>query len=807
MPLPKLNHRPTDDYVDRGTVGDDVIPGQSARREFRGPPPVRPDQTPETEIQVKMGKMVFPRSELDLRTNPFRIHAFKIGKVDHTFQTEFPISARPGDLVNLRGHWIERGGKSRFKASIVVLGMKRDVRGITAWLKKLPGIGAATGTMLVRKFGEDIAESLDDVGAMMSAGLPRHKAELIAETYRERNAEARAVQMLHGYQLGDVTIQKCLETYGLGIMALLDRNPYELANTIKGVGFKTADEIALRAGIPKDSDLRIVAAIRDSLSEAIENDGNTGLPIDELLARTVRKTEQPLQVVQAHLGAVIGDKHHCLDMTTGLVTWKRMRDTEDTLARHLLNMLDQDRPERSRVEAALARAEDKVAREMREKKGIEFRLDPGQRSAALLALSNNVCVITGGPGTGKSTLLRVLLMALKDLGRTVVCAAPTGRAAKRINETTGVEASTCHKMLKYEGDGFKVTESNPFDQDWFVVDEFSMVDTRLAHSFVTAIRLGSGLTIVGDVDQLPPVGPGQVLRDIIASGTVPVARLETVHRQVEGSAIAVAAMRINRGDHPCRSDDPPNMSGYYSREVKEAHDISDAVIQIMTKQKKYDSLRDIQVLTVKKKGDGGVEDLNRRIKEALNPVLDDGNSIKLGFSSYTVGDRVMQNRNSYEKNVSNGEVGTVVSVGTRELKNKEGKRVPCFTVDFGAVTATYTMADHRDVDLAYAATVHKSQGCEFKVVIFAFHNSQAWNVKRNLVYTALTRAKEWYCFVGSDRALRGAIGAADDGTRHTGLCRKLLDARPHLKVPKASADPSEVEEPVEDIPEQPFLPM
>ncbi len=432
------------------------------------------------------------------------------------------------------------------------------------------------------------------------------------------------------------------------------------------------------------------------------------------------------------------------------------------------------------MKEALAKAE----AEIREESGGKgFELDPGQREAVELALGNSLCVITGGPGTGKSTILRVILKAQKHLGRSVVCAAPTGRAAKRINETTKVEASTCHKLLQYEGDTFRVNAENRFTQDCHVIDEFSMVDTRLCHSYVTAIKEGASLIIVGDVDQLPPVGPGQVLRDVIASGTVPVAYLRRVFRQEKGSAIAEAASRINRGEFPVRDDDPRNQ-GYFAKRVPKAEDISEQIVNIIQRSQKFDKLRDIQVLTARRKGPGGVDELNAAIKAVMNPAVEgDPNSVFFGHRAYTRGDRVMQTKNRYDKNVSNGEVGTIVSVGERERKDGKSKE-PCFTVDFGGTVATYGRGDLQDVELAYAATVHKSQGCEFKVVIFACPDEHGWQLNRNLVYTALTRAKEWYCFVGSDAALRQAIDKTDANSRYTGLCQRLQMLRPAVVLPQ-----------------------
>lgn len=779
MALPRLQSSAPPRAARPTSQHDEAIPGLPAP--LRGPPKAAEE---EIELIGKLGKLVFPRDTEILKSDPFRILALRVGKDEFNFKTKFPVTAQAGDTVSVKGRWgAPYKGRRSFEATIVTLAVARDVKGLISWIKELPGVGEATGKRLAKRYGDGLMDALHDVEKIVEAGVPRPKAETIQEAWSGRHAEARCVQRLRGLEFGDVSIQKAMDRYGLGIERVIEDRPWELSETLPGFGFKTADKIALRHGHPNDSPKRIVAAIRHVIGDAVNAKGHCGLPVDELVRESAKILELNSDAVRAYIREALTG-HYSVDPMTELASWTSMHQAEQDIAERLLALLDHSVPDAAAVEDAMAKAEAEIRAEP---KGKGFELDPGQRHAVRMALSNNLCVITGGPGTGKSTILRVILKAQKHLGRSVVCAAPTGRAAKRINETTGVEASTCHKLLQYEGDTFRVNAGNRFTQDCHVIDEFSMVDTRLCQSYVTAIKDGASLIIVGDVDQLPPVGPGQVLRDIIASGTVPVARLDRVFRQEKGSAIAEAAARINRGEFPVREDDPP-ATGYYAKQVNSAERISENVVNIITKSKKFDQLRDIQVLTSRRKGPGGVDELNGAIKDKLNPAREGHpDSVFFGPRAFTKGDRVMQTKNRYDKNVSNGEVGTIVSVGERERKDGKTKE-PCFTVDFGGTAATYGRGDLQDIELAYAATVHKSQGCEFKVVIFACPEEHKWQLNRNLVYTALTRAKEWYCFVGSNVALQHAIDTTDANRRYTGLCQRLMALRPEVVLPSAPYD-------------------
>jgi exodeoxyribonuclease V alpha subunit len=407
--------------------------------------------------------------------------------------------------------------------------------------------------------------------------------------------------------------------------------------------------------------------------------------------------------------------------------------------------------------------------------------DESQVNAAIMAICNPVSIITGGPGTGKSTTQKIIVTALRRLSRTLMAAAPTGRAAKRLTEVSGMDASTCHRLLSFDAraGGFLHSASNPFKIDRLIVDEFSMVDIKIASAFFDAIKPTAGITIVGDVDQLPSVGQGQVLRDMIESGRIPTTRLQTVHRQSGDSGIVIAASMINRGEYP--DIDGKNIDGFelidnfngsYQDRNSEAA-IRKTVVDLMAERLPamgFNPLDDVQVLTPMRITDLGINVLNDDLKNRMNPMTEE-NGVNLGTQDDSVGDRVMHVRNDYEKSVFNGEVGFVDYIG--EKINENGSKEQFIKVDYSGHFAFYKRSDISDIIPAWAATVHKSQGCEFPVAIIVCSNAHKRMLTRNLIYTAVTRAKKLCIVVGNRAALEHAVATADTSRRFTGL-RQML---------------------------------
>jgi exodeoxyribonuclease V alpha subunit len=486
------------------------------------------------------------------------------------------------------------------------------------------------------------------------------------------------------------------------------------------------------------------------------------------------------------------------DEFTGLVYPMPLLASETALARILLEARDDPARRCPSVEKAEA-AIDKACREL------EVRLDKDQRRAAVTALSSRVCVITGGPGTGKSTTQRVILKALTNCGFKVGMAAPTGRAAKRLSEASDGAAQTVHRLLAWNPSTqeFSYNEENPLEFDWIIVDEFSMVDLRIAASLLRAVAPHACLTIVGDVDQLPSVSAGQVLRDLIESGVLPVVRLQTIHRQKGNSGIIIAAHRINRGEMPL-GEEMEGTTGFDVWELERNQEIIQAILDLLRRDlpmRGYDPMLDVQVLAPRRTGDIGVETLNKIIKTAMNPALADGRSTKIRGRSFTIGDRVMQLRNDYQKGVYNGEIGIVSWVGQTDDERPE----PTIGVDYSGWEAQYTAQDIDDLDLSWAATIHKSQGCEIPVAIVLCCKAH-WNMlSRNLLYTAVTRAKTECIVLGGMDAIQRAVSVAESSRRYTGLKKRLnpeidlgyaMAARPIAPVPMLPANAPRISRPL-----------
>lgn len=692
-----------------------------------------------------------------------------------------PIKARKGDKIVARGSWGSYKGQPTFKAVMLMHDIPKGAKGVVTWLKTgpVPGVGKATAEKLARHFGDAFPEAVSDPARLAEAGIPKSKAEAIAEAWNSNASQPELVEFLGRFGLGEMTIAKIVKRYGAAARRVVRENPWELAERIDGVGFATADEIAREAGHARDSAKRIHAGIRFALEQKTGREGHCGLPRESLVEEAARLLSLSRQLVDGAVEEVTEDGSAVHDGLTGLIYTRGLHRAESDLAARLRALLDEGHsiPEdaaREAVEAAVA--------------ALGVTRDESQVEAAVMAVTSPLSIITGGPGTGKSTTQRVIVHALEALKRVVVLAAPTGRAAKRLAEVSGRPASTCHRLLSFSAEkgGFEYDRTNPFEEDHIIIDEFSMVDVRLGQSFMDAVKRDGAVTIVGDVDQLPSVGAGQVLRDLIESEAIPVARLKTVHRQKGDSGIVVAASRINSGQVPVTEGEGLDGFEVHSDEAETgtSEALRRTVVDIMSKRLPamgYDPIQDVQVLSAMRKGDLGIHLLNEELKAALNPA-DEKNTVEVRKRLFSNGDRVMHLRNDYAKKVYNGEVGTVEWVGTR--KNDSNRDEPCFKTDYSGYQAFYGPDDVQDVELSWAATVHKSQGCEFPVVIFVCPDAHRRMLTRNLLYTAVTRAKKLCIVVGHESALSHAVGNADVDRRYTGLAARLssLDNVPRLAL-------------------------
>ena len=690
------------------------------------------------------------------------------------------IKAKKGDKIVAKGTWGTYKGQPNFKAVMIMHAIPKGARGVVTWIrtKAAGGVGKATAEKLAKHFGDRLPDVVGDADALEEAGIGRKKAEAIAEAWNSNAGQPELVEFLGRFGVGEMTIAKIVKRYGAAARRIVRENPWALAETIDGIGFATADEIAMEAGHAKDSEKRLDAGVRYALDQKTGREGHCGLPVKELVDEAVRLLGVPRALVEQASERVRSDKSVVEDPETGLVYPQGLYRSEKELAERLERLLSDG----SRIPEAQARAAVEAA-----VAALGVKRDDSQVEAAVMAVTNPLSIITGGPGTGKSTTQRVIVYALESLGKEVVLAAPTGRAAKRLAEVSGKPASTCHRLLSFSAEkgGFEFDASCPFEEDHIIIDEFSMVDVRLGQSFMDAVKKDGAVTIVGDVDQLPSVGAGQVLRDLIEAGSIPVARLRTVHRQAGDSGIVVAAARINAGENPLPKGDALDgfelLSGAKETGTPEA--LRRTVVDLMSRQLPemgYDPIQDVQVLSAMRKGELGITVLNEELKQALNPA-DEKNSVEVRKRVFSVGDRVMHLRNDYAKKVYNGEVGTVVWTGTR--KNDDNRDEPCFKVDYSGWQAFYGPADVQDVELSWAATVHKSQGCEFPVVIFVCPDAHRRMLTRNLLYTAVTRAKKLCVVVGHGGALLHAVASADVDRRFTGLSSRLAPAPESPNLP------------------------
>lgn len=736
------------------------------------------------ELRGKVVRRIYPQKfvgEDDFAVYAVELENKKPGKITYAG------GYRPekGERFQAKGKWVEYKGQPSFKALIMTPQIPKGAEGATTWLRiaKIGGVGKVTIDRLAEAFGERLPDVMEDVERLATV-VKRGQAEAIAEAYGSLIGQPKLVAFLGDFGLREALIQKVLKRFGAASRRIVDENPWRLAEVIDGIGFAKADMIGRKAGLDMGCEARVKAGIRFALDRKTNQQGHCGLTRDQLTEAAKELLDLPRDVVAASIDGVIEDRDAIFDPDVDLIYPAGLHKSERLVARRLRSLAEEgDAIDEDEARAAVERAVESLG----------LARDESQIEAAVKAIASPVAVITGGPGTGKSTTQRIILAALREAGRKTVMAAPTGRAAKRLAEVTGGEASTCHRLLSFSAEkgDFLFDRSNPFKEDRFIVDEFSMIDVRLAASFLDAVRDDAGITIVGDVDQLPSVGPGQVLRDLIDSGAVPVVRLKTVHRQAGDSGIVVAAARINEGRSPLA--DGEKLDGFYMKTVYESYsgdeDIVADVVDFVSRRLRnagFNPIDDIQVLAPMKPGPVGVRRLNAELKKALNPgTAENTATFKANGeeASYSIGDRVMQTRNCYTKRVYNGEVGTVVDKGFR---THEGKEEEFLEVDYSGHKATYSQRDASDITMAWASTVHKSQGCEFKVVIFVCPYSHRKMLNRNLFYTAVTRAKKVCLVLGNEDAVRSAVATENLESRATGLAKRLATETAEPRIAAAA---------------------
>ena len=680
----------------------------------------------------------------------------------------------PGEELDLWGDWTTHPTYGdQFKVKNHKSTVPAGVLGIEKYLGSglIKGIGPVMAKRLVARFGEETLDIIDKQPKRLGEveGVGKKRIRMIKDAWDAQREIREVMVFLQGHGVSPAYATKIYRHYGKDAVDVVRENPYRLAEDIYGIGFVKADQIAMNLGIDKESDARAKAGVMHCLHR-FADEGHVFYPYEPLVETCWKLLDVPDTdgIVKA-VAALIEERR--------LVVEDLNKSTEAFFPNHKAVYLTGYHLAEKGVAQSLKillqnpshlRAVDPEKALEWVQQRIGFTLSSKQQLAVKTAVTEKVMVLTGGPGTGKTTILKAVLQIFRGMHVLISLGAPTGRAAKKLHEATGSEAMTLHRLLEWDFRkmGFKRDAGFPLPAEVVIVDEASMIDTLLMHHFLKAVSPGAVLILVGDVNQLPSVGAGNVLNDIIASGAVPVVELDEIFRQAEGSLIIRNAHLIHRGIFPeLGIEDPDGSQDFYFIERETPEDIARTILDLVIKRIpagfKMDPMNDIQVLTPMNRGPIGTNSLNEVLREALNPS---GREINRGGRLFKQGDRVMQIRNNYDKEVYNGDIGIVESI------DYEDQNV---IVDFEGTPVLYDFTQLDELTLAYAVSVHKSQGSEYPAVVMPVHTSHFILLQRNLIYTGLTRARKLAVFVGTKKALN--LGIRNDKTqkRYTGLIDKL----------------------------------
>ncbi|MGK9452276.1 SF1B family DNA helicase RecD2 [Acidithiobacillus caldus] len=649
-----------------------------------------------------------------------------------------------GEWITASGMWVtDRDHGQQFKAAFLKTSAPTSLEGIEKYLGSgmIRGIGPVYAKKLVRAFGDQVFTVIEEQPERLAEveGIGPIRRERMVSAWADQKVIREIMLFLHTHGVGTARAVRIFKTYGTDAVRILSENPYRLARDIHGIGFRTADEIARKMGIERDAPIRVRAGISYALMEA-RDEGHCGLPREDLIPLAEKLLEVPTTAIESAI------QEELLD---GAIVADRVQDAEcvflASLYRNEQGIAELLHQLRTGPAPWAGIAADSAIGWVQKRLGIA--LAQSQQSAIRMVLQEKVTLITGGPGVGKTTLVNAILHILDAKRLRIALAAPTGRAAKRMSETTGKEAKTIHRLLEIDpqGGGFKRKEDYPLDIDLLVLDECSMIDVPLMHAILKALPISAGLLMVGDPDQLPSVGPGQVLADLIAAKTLPVVHLTEVFRQAAQSRIIQAAHRINAGHMPDLSK-PGGQSDFYFIAADDPAEAADKLVKLVTthipRRFSLDPVQDIQVLCPMNRGALGARALNDALQSALNgdstPVVE-----KFG-RRFAPGDKVMQIQNDYEKEVFNGDLGTVQAVDMEE---------GTLTVDFEGRIVGYGFGELDLLQPAYAITVHKSQGSEYPAVVIPMSTQHYPMLQRNLLYTAVTRGKALVVLLGQKKAV------------------------------------------------------
>jgi exodeoxyribonuclease V alpha subunit len=670
-----------------------------------------------------------------------------------------------GEWITASGTWLnDRNHGLQFKAHFLKTSAPSTVDGIEKYLGSgmIRGIGPVYAKRLVKMFGKEVFDIIEATPERLREveGIGPKRADKITSGWADQKVIREIMVFLHEHGVGTARAVRIFKTYGTDAVQVMSENPYRLAKDIRGIGFRTADLIAEKLGIEKTAMIRVRAGISFALTEAMGN-GHCGLPRADLIGLAEKLLEVPAALIESALQEELAEETVTADRVadadciflTGLYLAER------GIAEHLQRVRSGPLPwPEVDADKALPWIEQKT----------DLTLAASQAEAIRLALKSKIMVITGGPGVGKTTIVNSILRILAAKHVKLLLCAPTGRAAKRMFEATDMEAKTIHRLLEFDPKafGFKRNDDNPLDCDLLVVDESSMVDVLLMQSLMKAVPSAAALLIVGDIDQLPSVGPGQVLADIIGSGAVPVVRLTEVFRQAAQSKIITTAHAINAGRMPDLTP-PEGETDFYFVPAADPEQAVPRIVELVSRRIPrrfgFDAIRDIQVLSPMNRGGVGARSLNIELQAALNPA-GEKRVERFGWT-FAPGDKVMQIENDYDKDVYNGDIGMIEDVDLDEGE---------VAVDFDGRTVAFVFGELDTLVPAYAATIHKSQGSEYPAVVIPVMTQHYAMLQRNLIYTGVTRGKKLVVLVGQKKAVAIAVKNVSGRKRWSKLGEWLL---------------------------------
>ncbi len=724
-----------------------------------------------TNLQGQIERITYTNEE-----NGFTIARVKVyGTRDLVTVVGNLIDPVPGESINMKGEWAKhpRYGE-QFKIISYKTSVPASVYGIQKYLGSglIKGIGPVMAKRIVKKFGKQTLQTIEDEIDRLTEvdGIGKKRIGMIKRAWEDQKEIRNVMLFLQSHSVSSGHATKIFKQYGDQSVTVVKKNPYRLATDIFGMGFVTADNIAEKLGFAKDSPLRAEAGILYVLHQ-ISDGGHVYYPYDSLTEKCRETLNVEGEVIIKALETLAFENKIVIeDLNDGIEGFKENNKAvylakyhrfESRIATRLIDLV--------KGKKAIRKIDTNKAIDWVQKQ-LVISLAKNQLKAIKCCLENKVMVITGGPGTGKTTIINAILKIFSKINIKIMLGAPTGRAAKRMSEATGFGSKTIHRILEYsfKKGGFQKNEETPLDCDLLIVDEASMIDTMLMHYLLKPIPQEATFILVGDVNQLPSVGPGNVLKDIISSGVVPIVELDEIFRQAKESLIIVNAHKINSGIFPSLKSTGGKLEDFFFIEQEDPEEVVKIILELsknrIPKRFGFDPIDDIQVLSPMHKGTAGAGNLNVQLQKVLNPSEA---GIVRGNREFRINDKVMQIKNNYDKGVFNGDLGRIRKIDPESQE---------FIISFDGLNVTYDYIELDELVLAYAVSVHKAQGSEYPAVIIPILTQHYILLQRNLIYTAVTRGKKLVVMVGSRKALKIGLKNNHMEMRHTDLMHRLVRA-------------------------------